>query len=319
MEDIGYGLRPDPSARGEGGQRLAQGRQGRRQGSGRHEATSRFEQYKELVSKYTLEYTAKLSGVEPEKLRAAGQALRRPEEEDRVLLDHGLQPAHARHLGQQPHLQRASADRQDLRARQRPVLADRPAVGLRHGARGRHLLAPPAGRHGGRPIPRIAKRRRRSGSCRRGHAARQASATTRCVQHRMLKDGKLNAYWVQCTNNMQTAPNMNGRAIRATATRTTSSSSPIPIRPSPRSPPTSSCRRRCGWRRKAPTAMPSGARQFWRQQVKPPGEARSDLWQTRRVLEILQGRGGVAGGADRQEARVARQDPLRRALSPTAS
>ncbi len=29
------------------------------------------------------------------------------------------------------------------------------------------------------------------------------------VQHRMLKDGKLNAYWVQCTNNMQTAPNMN--------------------------------------------------------------------------------------------------------------
>ena len=24
-----------------------------------------------------------------------------------------------------------------------------------------------------------------------------------------LKDGKLNAYWVQCTNNMQTAPNMN--------------------------------------------------------------------------------------------------------------
>jgi nitrate reductase (cytochrome) len=27
------------------------------------------------------------------------------------------------------------------------------------------------------------------------------------LQDRMLKDGKLNAYWVQCTNNMQTAPN----------------------------------------------------------------------------------------------------------------
>ena len=24
----------------------------------------------------------------------------------------------------------------------------------------------------------------------------------------MLKDGKLNAYWVQCTNNMQTAANL---------------------------------------------------------------------------------------------------------------
>ncbi|HID49811.1 MAG TPA: nitrate reductase catalytic subunit NapA, partial [Chromatiales bacterium] len=29
------------------------------------------------------------------------------------------------------------------------------------------------------------------------------------LQNRMLKDGKLNAYWVQCTNNMQAAANMN--------------------------------------------------------------------------------------------------------------
>ena len=29
------------------------------------------------------------------------------------------------------------------------------------------------------------------------------------LQNRMLKDGKLNAYWVMCNNNMQTAPNMN--------------------------------------------------------------------------------------------------------------
>jgi nitrate reductase NapA len=36
---------------------------------------------------------------------------------------------------------------------------------------------------------------------------------------------------------------------------------------------------RCGWRRKAPSATPSAARQFWRQQVKAPGEAKSDLWQ----------------------------------------
>ncbi|MEK7820725.1 MAG: molybdopterin-dependent oxidoreductase, partial [Pseudomonadota bacterium] len=30
------------------------------------------------------------------------------------------------------------------------------------------------------------------------------------LQNRMLRDGKLNAYWVMCTNNMQAAPNMNG-------------------------------------------------------------------------------------------------------------
>ena len=49
-------------------------------------------------------------------------------------------------------------------------------------------------------------------------------------------------------------------AVRATATRRTSSSSRTPTRPSPRWPPTSSCRPRCGSRRKAPTATPSGAR-----------------------------------------------------------
>ena len=35
----------------------------------------------------------------------------------------------------------------------------------------------------------------------------------------------------------------------------------------------------CGWRRRAPSATPSGAPQFWQQLVNAPGEARSDLWQ----------------------------------------
>lgn len=29
------------------------------------------------------------------------------------------------------------------------------------------------------------------------------------LQNRMLKDGKLNAYWVMCNNNVQAAPNLN--------------------------------------------------------------------------------------------------------------
>jgi nitrate reductase NapA len=56
------------------------------------------------------------------------------------------------------------------------------------------------------------------------------------LQHRKLKDGELNAYWVQCTNNLQAAPNLNeGNAERRT--------------------------------------------QFWREQVSPPGDAKSDVWQ----------------------------------------
>lgn len=33
------------------------------------------------------------------------------------------------------------------------------------------------------------------------------------LQNRMLKDGKLNAYWVMCNNNMQAGPNMNEEAL----------------------------------------------------------------------------------------------------------
>ena len=51
------------------------------------------------------------------------------------------------------------------------------------------------------------------------------------LQNRMLKDGMLNAYWVQVNNNMQAgAEPQRGRPVPATATPTTSSSSPTPIR-----------------------------------------------------------------------------------------
>jgi hypothetical protein len=80
--------------------------------------------------------------------RAAGGSLRRPESQDGQFLDHGLQSACARDLGQRADLQRASPHGEDLRARQQPLLADRPALRLRDRARGRHLQSPSAGRHG---------------------------------------------------------------------------------------------------------------------------------------------------------------------------
>ena len=88
-----------------------------------------------------------------------GRALRRPEDQGHVVLDHGVQPAHARRLGEPDGLQPAPLDRQDQRARQQPVLAHRPALGLRHRARGRHLLAPAAGRPAG-DQPRASQARR---------------------------------------------------------------------------------------------------------------------------------------------------------------
>lgn len=99
------------------------------------------------------------------------------------------------------------------------------------------------------------------------------------LQDRMLKDGKMNAYWVMCNNNMQTAPNLEQETLPGYRnpknfivvsdpypTVTTTAADLI-----------------------LPTAMwveKEGAygnaerrTQFWYQQVNPPGEARSDLWQ----------------------------------------
>jgi nitrate reductase NapA len=99
------------------------------------------------------------------------------------------------------------------------------------------------------------------------------------LQNRMLKDGKLNAYWVQVNNNMQAAPNMMQEGLPgyrnpanfivvsdAYPTVTTLAADLV-----------------------LPTAMwveKEGAygnaerrTQFWHQLVDAPGEARSDLWQ----------------------------------------
>ena len=99
------------------------------------------------------------------------------------------------------------------------------------------------------------------------------------LQNRMMKDGKLNCYWVQVNNNMQAAANMMGEGLPgyrnpenfvvvsdAYPTVTTQAADLI-----------------------LPTAMwveKEGAygnaerrTQFWHQMVTAPGEARSDLWQ----------------------------------------
>ncbi|MEO5337352.1 MAG: nitrate reductase catalytic subunit NapA [Magnetospirillum sp. WYHS-4] len=99
------------------------------------------------------------------------------------------------------------------------------------------------------------------------------------LQHRMLKDGKLNAYWVQCVNNMQAAPNMNEEGypgyrnpaafvVVTDAYPTVTATSADLILPA------------AMWMEKEGAYGNAERRtQFWRQQVDAPGEAKSDLWQ----------------------------------------
>ncbi|GAB0058498.1 Nitrate reductase (cytochrome) [Candidatus Magnetaquicoccaceae bacterium FCR-1] len=99
------------------------------------------------------------------------------------------------------------------------------------------------------------------------------------VHHRMLKDGKLNAYWVMCTNNMQTAPNMNeeGYPGYRNPKNFVVVSDPYPTVTALAADlilPTAM------WVEKEGAYGNAERRtQFWRQQIKAPGEARSDLWQ----------------------------------------
>ncbi len=99
------------------------------------------------------------------------------------------------------------------------------------------------------------------------------------LQNRMLKDGKLNAYWVQCNNNMQAAPNMNeeGYPGYRNPKNFIVVSDPYPTVTAQAADlilPTAM------WMEKEGAYGNAERRtQFWRQQVDAPGEAKSDVWQ----------------------------------------
>jgi len=99
------------------------------------------------------------------------------------------------------------------------------------------------------------------------------------MQNRMLKDGKLNAYWVMCNNNMQAAANMNEETLPGyrNPDNFIVVSDPYPTVTAQAADlvlPTSM------WVEKEGAYGNAERRtQFWHQQVTAPGDAKSDLWQ----------------------------------------
>ncbi len=99
------------------------------------------------------------------------------------------------------------------------------------------------------------------------------------AQSRALKDGKIKCYWTSTTNNMQAGPNINDElypgwrnpnafVVVSDAYPTVSAMSADLILPA------------AMWTEKEGAYGNAERRtQFWRQQVAPPGEAKSDLWQ----------------------------------------
>ena len=99
------------------------------------------------------------------------------------------------------------------------------------------------------------------------------------LQNRMLKDGKINAYWIQVNNNLQAAANMNEETypgyrnpdnfiVVSDAYPTVTAEAADLILPT------------AMWVEKEGAYGNAERRtQFWHQLVDAPGEARSDLWQ----------------------------------------
>jgi nitrate reductase NapA len=108
------------------------------------------------------------------------------------------------------------------------------------------------------------------------------------LQNRKLKDGKLNAYWVQCNNNMQAAANMNEETLPGyrNPDNFIVVSDPYPTVTAMAADlilPTAM------WTEKEGAYGNAERRtQFWHQQVKPPEGAKSDLWQLMEFSKYFQ-------------------------------
>jgi nitrate reductase NapA len=198
--DIGYGLRPNDPREQSAANPSHDGKHGKL-------TKIAFEDYKKAVAEYTLEYASELSGVAPEKLERLAKAYADPDRKVMSLWTMGFNQ-HTRgtwanglvynvHLltgkisepGNSPFSltgqPSACGTAREVGTFAHRLPADLVVMKKPHRDIAEKIWNLPEGTIPGKP----------------GYHA--------VLQNRMLKDGKLNAYWVQCNNNMQAAPNMN--------------------------------------------------------------------------------------------------------------
>jgi nitrate reductase (cytochrome) len=267
VTDIGYGLRPDHPLE----------KQAKNANNAGDMSPMSFDEFKAFVEPYSAEYASKLSGVPTAQLKALAELYADPKTKVMSFWTMGFNQ-HTRgvwannliyniHLltgkiatpGNSPFSltgqPSACGTAREVGTFSHRLPADMVVTNPKHRAHTEELWQLPEGTIADKP----------------GYHAVQ--------QNRMLKDGKLNAYWVQVNNNMQAAPNMLGEGYAgyrnpdnfivvsdAYPTATTMAADLI-----------------------LPTAMwveKEGAygnaerrTQFWHQLVQAPGEAKSDLWQ----------------------------------------
>ncbi|WP_068088131.1 nitrate reductase catalytic subunit NapA [Polycladidibacter stylochi] len=264
--DIGYGLRAsDPREQ-----------EAEHPGSGKLSKID-FDEYAKLVSEYTLEKTSKLSGVPEEQLLKLAQAYADPNRKVMSLWTMGFNQ-HTRgswvnSLCYNVHLLTGKISEPG----NGPFsLTGQPSAcgTAREVGTFAHRL----------PADMVVKNPKHRKICEDTWGLPEGTIPAKpgfhaVLQNRKLKDGELNAYWVQCNNNMQAAPNMNeeGWPGYRNPENFIVVSDPYPTVTAMAGDlilPTAM------WAEKEGAYGNAERRtQFWRQQVSAPGQARSDLWQ----------------------------------------
>ena len=268
--DIGYGLRPTHELEQAAANPAHEGKHGKL-------TKISFEEYAEAVSKYTLEYTAELSGVPAAALERLAKQYADPNRKVMSLWTMGFNQ-HTRgswvnslmynvHLlvgkisepGNSPFSltgqPSACGTAREVGTFAHRLPADMVVMNEKHRDICEKAWGIPKGTIPGKPG---------------FHAV---------LQHRKLKDGDLNCHWVQCTNNLQAAPNINEEGFPGyrNPENFITVSDPYPTVTAMNADlilPTAM------WVEKEGAYGNAERRtQFWRQQVDAPGEARSDVWQ----------------------------------------
>ncbi len=277
VTDIGYGLRPNHPLEQVANNNGYPGADGKPKGDPNAASPITFDEFKQFVSEYTADKVSELSGVPKDKLEALAKLYADPKVKVTSYWSMGFNQ-HTRgtwvnnmiyncHLlvgkisepGNGPFSltgqPSACGTAREVGTFAHRLPADLVVMNPKHREIAEQIWKLPAG-----TIP--------------GQIGLHAVA-----QDRALKDGRLNFYWTLCTNNMQAGPNMNQErypgfrnpdnfVVVSDAYPTVTALAADLILPA------------AMWTEKEGAYGNAERRmQFWRQQVKAPGEAKSDLWQ----------------------------------------
>jgi nitrate reductase NapA len=277
VTDIGYGLRPNHPLEQVASNNGYAGADGKVKGNPDASHPMTFEEFKQFVSEYTVDKVSALSGVPQDKLEALAKAYADPKTKVTSYWTMGFNQ-HTRgtwvnNMVYNAHLLVGKISEPgnspfSLTGQPSACGTAREVGTFAHRLPADMVVMNPAHRAIAEKIWKLPE----------GTITGQIGYHA-VLQDRMLKDGRLNFYWTTTTNNMQAGPNMNTERypgfrnpenfiVVSDAYPTVTALAADLILPS------------AMWAEKEGAYGNAERRgQFWRQQVKAPGEARSDLWQ----------------------------------------